>query len=460
MILLVCAPISLLELYNNDMTAIIAIPFLGWCQAGTADGNQNLNNGAGWEAIILNRYKVGRNDLCPCGSGKKYKNCCLRLDEIAEPGLDMFQRYNHLLTEIKLKLDRQQGTAIKKIRRDARNKFLRFSSSKALPPDHETIFSDWLWFDRREDGYTPAEAYLKEHGGLLDKTWVDCLQALTKSYLSIYIPLQASDATLFLADLCTGANCQVMLREPWEMEEDLQNLLLLGRVLDIPQGSIFSGMVLVLKNDAGQKDFIRRNLDYFINLSGLAGLDLVKQYPEIIYGIFDHALNKTKLSLSDIRVVSLEPAEYQLKEILNPTLLTPLYNTSGWQWFQPCDCQGYAHIAIGAGKILVCTDLAEDLPLINTLLEKCNLQNIRNVSNLLQPPRPEDSHLWFTIMKDQETERWMHTEQRELDGKTPAEWLQTERGKEKLLTLLHSIITASQSDEEKELLVFMCERIS
>jgi len=23
------------------------------------------------------RTKVGRNDLCPCGSGKKYKKCCL-----------------------------------------------------------------------------------------------------------------------------------------------------------------------------------------------------------------------------------------------------------------------------------------------------------------------------------------------------------------------------------------------
>ncbi|MFN9549485.1 MAG: SEC-C metal-binding domain-containing protein [Pirellulaceae bacterium] len=22
--------------------------------------------------------RVGRNDPCPCGSGKKYKNCCLR----------------------------------------------------------------------------------------------------------------------------------------------------------------------------------------------------------------------------------------------------------------------------------------------------------------------------------------------------------------------------------------------
>jgi tetratricopeptide (TPR) repeat protein len=28
--------------------------------------------------------KVGRNDPCPCGSGKKYKRCCLEKDEAAE----------------------------------------------------------------------------------------------------------------------------------------------------------------------------------------------------------------------------------------------------------------------------------------------------------------------------------------------------------------------------------------
>ena len=27
--------------------------------------------------------KIGRNDLCPCGSGKKYKRCCLEKDEAA-----------------------------------------------------------------------------------------------------------------------------------------------------------------------------------------------------------------------------------------------------------------------------------------------------------------------------------------------------------------------------------------
>jgi hypothetical protein len=25
--------------------------------------------------------KVGRNDLCPCGSGDKYKNCCIKKGE-------------------------------------------------------------------------------------------------------------------------------------------------------------------------------------------------------------------------------------------------------------------------------------------------------------------------------------------------------------------------------------------
>ena len=27
---------------------------------------------------LVKEYKVGRNDSCPCGSGKKYKHCCLQ----------------------------------------------------------------------------------------------------------------------------------------------------------------------------------------------------------------------------------------------------------------------------------------------------------------------------------------------------------------------------------------------
>ena len=28
------------------------------------------------QAPIINDKKIGPNELCPCGSGKKYKKCC------------------------------------------------------------------------------------------------------------------------------------------------------------------------------------------------------------------------------------------------------------------------------------------------------------------------------------------------------------------------------------------------
>jgi preprotein translocase subunit SecA len=42
---------------------------------------------AGDKKVDPIRYKgtrVGRNDPCPCGSGKKYKACCLRKDEAGQ----------------------------------------------------------------------------------------------------------------------------------------------------------------------------------------------------------------------------------------------------------------------------------------------------------------------------------------------------------------------------------------
>ena len=34
------------------------------------------------EKQLKGKKKIGRNDPCPCGSGKKYKKCCLRKDSL------------------------------------------------------------------------------------------------------------------------------------------------------------------------------------------------------------------------------------------------------------------------------------------------------------------------------------------------------------------------------------------
>ena len=44
------------------------------------DGGWKFSDGelVGETPIVREQPKVGRNDLCPCGSGKKYKKCCGR----------------------------------------------------------------------------------------------------------------------------------------------------------------------------------------------------------------------------------------------------------------------------------------------------------------------------------------------------------------------------------------------
>ena len=32
------------------------------------------------EELLVRRVKIGRNEPCPCGSGKKYKRCCAAVD--------------------------------------------------------------------------------------------------------------------------------------------------------------------------------------------------------------------------------------------------------------------------------------------------------------------------------------------------------------------------------------------
>ncbi len=44
--------------------------------------------------------KIGRNDLCPCGSGLKYKRCCLRTKKAASPVSPMGRLKLSLVAEI------------------------------------------------------------------------------------------------------------------------------------------------------------------------------------------------------------------------------------------------------------------------------------------------------------------------------------------------------------------------
>ena len=47
---------------------------------GKVDNNEMLEKLIAYQnkKPSIREQKIGRNDPCPCGSGKKYKNCCLK----------------------------------------------------------------------------------------------------------------------------------------------------------------------------------------------------------------------------------------------------------------------------------------------------------------------------------------------------------------------------------------------
>jgi preprotein translocase subunit SecA len=45
-------------------------------EAEKAIRNSEHSDGSVKKEPVKSDKKIGRNDLCPCGSGKKYKNCC------------------------------------------------------------------------------------------------------------------------------------------------------------------------------------------------------------------------------------------------------------------------------------------------------------------------------------------------------------------------------------------------
>ena len=77
----------------------------------------------------------------------------------------LFIRYNDIMTALKLKLDHANRDYIRKQRRSLQSRFIRFATEQYLPPEHETLFSDWLWFDvEGESGCSIGELYLQETG--------------------------------------------------------------------------------------------------------------------------------------------------------------------------------------------------------------------------------------------------------------------------------------------------------
>lgn len=415
----------------------------------------------------MSKSKIGRNDPCSCGSGKKFKNCCLALDEGA--GTDLFTRYSQAIASVKLKLDQEYKTEIKKIRKSAQQRFLHYSVSNQMPTEHESLFSDWLWFDMTDnEDNTLALDYLSQHANFMPDALQEYLTALANSYLSIYEPTGNGDGFMELRDIFSDATEQVILKEA--LEEDIREkpFLLLGRLAALPQGKVFSGMVLATENNAGQENYLVQHLQYMQSLADEKDIvKVLKSHADLLYGIFDHAYHKKHMLINDIRSLNLPDRKTaaSIQERLDASdHLSFIYAIEDLRWYKAVNEQGFQRIALGDDYLVSCISSVDHLDCWQDLLgddfPALREWQIVNTSFLRQAPPTDLVPIWFNVIRDQETERWLHTPHGELDNKTPLEQLEEAQGREKILEMLDLFASRLEEGHEgRNLIDYMRRRI-
>jgi hypothetical protein len=172
--------------------------------------------------------KPSRNDPCPCGSGKKYKQCCLKTEQSQPEDDFLWRRIRRAIEGSPPQLLNFGSSHFgQEALLEAWDDFMPpwdDGQGEPFTPDtpHMTIFMPWFFYDwvpapletsvKREalDGRTLARAYLDKKGKQLDPLRVRYMEQCCVAPFSFYDVLSVRpDVGFVLRDIMTGEETSV-----------------------------------------------------------------------------------------------------------------------------------------------------------------------------------------------------------------------------------------------------------
>ncbi|MFQ5594033.1 MAG: SEC-C metal-binding domain-containing protein [Anaerolineae bacterium] len=203
---------------------------------------------------------VGRNDPCPCGSGKKYKRCHWRIDQqIQRQNLQLERAWETLGQRIW-----QFGVQGRLVTEFASAWDLYWDNRIPLPAMsalgllERSRFLDWYVFDyRTSTRQRVAEAFVIVQGAELSPLEQDLIHDWVKTHVSVYDVTGSADDRLDLQDVFTD---EVRSADPiGEDQSMLTDSLLMGRLLPVGGSLRFAPGVMPLLPDAGEalREFVQ-----------------------------------------------------------------------------------------------------------------------------------------------------------------------------------------------------------
>lgn len=184
---------------------------------------------------------IGRNDPCPCGSGRKYKHCCFRTAEAERatrftPAIELHGRDEDLSQRMIQFAATRFG-----------NDWLQSASNACLgrPTDLDErdaqLVLPWALYHYAPDGATAAELFLEERGQHVDPDGRAWIAAQRAAWLSVWEATEVQpDVGLNMLDLLTGATRFV--HDQSGSRTLVVRDAVLGRIVTLGEISIFSGL--------------------------------------------------------------------------------------------------------------------------------------------------------------------------------------------------------------------------
>ncbi|MGL5693827.1 MAG: SEC-C metal-binding domain-containing protein [Peptostreptococcaceae bacterium] len=148
---------------------------------------------------------LGRNDLCPCGSGKKYKKCCLNKDIASERsgrkiGLSQKQYYELYAKLYEFSRNEKYQDEYNK----AKETFF-IVENEEMNSKFERFFNTYFVQDHiMENKKVMTVEFFEANKENLDVTERDILKSLFESYVSVYEVKEIKDEKILLEDCLNG----------------------------------------------------------------------------------------------------------------------------------------------------------------------------------------------------------------------------------------------------------------
>jgi len=445
---------------------------------------------------MSDKMKVKRNDPCPCGSGEKYKKCCLPKEE---PAIDLrLRRYKDTDIQLNKKLMKFATDSLSEEEKEDTfsyffipDEFDEIFGNVEVDEDLEdvenamkSLYFPWLLYDyRTEQNATFTEMYWEKMGNKLDEFEKDLIKGYIASFPSYYQVLEVREGVgLNLKDIIT--NEEFFVNDISSSHQAVKWDILYARIVKASQYHILAGNCILFpplfKQDI--KEFMTGIFEKTKRLlKGISYRDFQKNFASLnnylVLILMRRLVLKPKFTNFDGEELILSEAYYEVIDV--PKLVSKLNGVKHFEvveiskdkngqivkadlnWFRRGkkrkDNISLGSLQIEEGKLTVFCNSRERLQKIKEILAR-NCQDLlkykattyKDTISLLKeakqkPTRPKQDEIPIETQKQiieqlqsEYQEEWLNSSIPALGGLTPKQASRTKKGRRLLEELLNS----------------------